>query len=243
MKLAPGIEALELTGELAGHRIMPFCPILFHDGSNTMLVDTGMPWHFPMLKSALESFGVQLSTLQKIVITHQDIDHISNARTLREISGATVIAHEGDAPYIQGEKHLMKLNPTFIAAMLAMLPEAAREPASKVYNNPPSVKVDQTVSDGEILHVGTEVQVIYTPGHTPGHISLYVPSEALLIAGDALRVEDGQLVGPRQSHTPDMVQAMDSVRKLAKLKVDKVLCYHGGLFGPNAGQRLAEIAG
>ena len=222
---------------------MTFYPVLFHDGVSTMLVDTGFPWHLPMLESAIASLGVQLKALRRIVLTHQDIDHISNARLLRNISGATIMAHHGDVPYIQGEKHLMKLNPAFIASMLATMPEAARESANRVYSNPSSVPVDQQVSDGETIPLGVGVQVIHTPGHTPGHISLYIPSEELLIAGDALRVENGQLVGPNKAHTPDMAQAMDSVRKIAKLKIDKVLCYHGGLFGPNAGPRLAEIAG
>jgi glyoxylase-like metal-dependent hydrolase (beta-lactamase superfamily II) len=242
MKLATWIEALEVTGDLAGHRVMTFNPVLFNDGTSTLLVDTCMPWHFPMLQSAIESLGVELTKLQRIVITHQDIDHISNAGRLKELSGATVMAHPGDAPYIQGEQHLMKLSPKFIETMLSMIPEAAREAAKTVYNNPSSVQVDHLVSDGEIIPIGAGVQVIHTPGHTPGHISLYVPSEKLLIAGDALRVENGQLVGPNKGHTPDMTQAMDSVRKLAKLNIDKVFCYHGGLFGPNAGQRLTEIA-
>ncbi len=243
MKLATGIDALEVTGELSGHRIMTFYPVLFHDGISTMLVDTGLPWHLPALESAIESLGVHFSTLRGIMITHQDIDHISNARTLRKRSGATVMAHQGDIPYIQGERPLMKLNPALIASILAMIPESVREQAKAVYANPSSVPVDQQVTDGEVIPVGAGVQVIHTPGHTPGHISLYVPSEELLIAGDSLRVEKGDLVGPNKSHTSDMVQAMDSVRKMARLKVDQVLCYHGGLFGPNAGHRIAEIAG
>jgi glyoxylase-like metal-dependent hydrolase (beta-lactamase superfamily II) len=131
MKLATGIDALEVTGELSGHRIMTFYPVLFHDGISTMLVDTGLPWHLPALESAIESLGVHFSTLRGIMITHQDIDHISNARTLRKLSGATVMAHQGDIPYIQGERPLMKLNPAFIASILAMIPESIREQARR----------------------------------------------------------------------------------------------------------------
>jgi len=242
MQLATWIEALEVTGELGGHRIHSFNPVLFYDGKSSMLVDTGMPWHLSGLMAAMASRGVEPHSLQRIVITHQDIDHISNAGTLRELSGATVMAHQGDVPYIQGEKPLIKLNPRLIAMLLSMLPEAVREQANAVYTNPACVVVDQTVSDDEVIPIGDGVRVIHTPGHTPGHISLYVPDEALLIAGDALRMENGQLVGPNKSHTGDIEGAMASVRKLAELKIDKVLCYHGGYFGPNAGQRLAEIA-
>lgn len=242
MKLAPWIDVIEVTGELAGHRIHPFNPVLFNDGKSTMLVDTGMPWHLSGLKAELTSLGVQPASLGSILLTHQDIDHISNASDLQAISGAAVLAHQDEVPCIQGEQPLIKLTPAFIEKLLGMLPEAVREQARAVFNNPSSVAVDQPVSDGEVIPIGTGVQVIHTPGHTPGHISLYVPSEALLIAGDALRLENGGLVGPNKSHTLDMKNAMASVRKLAELTIDKVLCYHGGLFGPDAGQRLSEIA-
>lgn len=243
MKLAPWIDIIEVMGELAGHRLQPINPVLFNDGKRIMLVDTGMPWHFSGLKARLASLGVHPDALGSILLTHQDIDHISNAHDLREMSGARVKAHPDDVPFIQGEQPLIKLTAAFMERVLPMMPEAAREPARAVFSNPSSVVVDQPLNDGEVIPIGSGVQVIHTPGHTPGHISLYVPSEALLIAGDALRVENGQLIGPGKQRTLDIAQAMASVRKLAALKIDKILCYHGGLFGRDAGQRLREIAG
>lgn len=106
---------------------------------------------------------------------------------------------------------------------------------------PPRVLVDGTLEDGQVLPVHGGVQVVYTPGHTPGHISLYVPDERLLIAADMLRVEDGQLLGPNAANTPDMAQAEESLAKLAVLDIEYVLCYHGGLWGPGVGGRLQEL--
>jgi glyoxylase-like metal-dependent hydrolase (beta-lactamase superfamily II) len=69
--------------------------------------------------------------------------------------------------------------------------------------------------------------VISTPGHTPGHISLYLERSKVLIAGDALRAERGSLNGPNPSMTLEMRTALQSMRKLADLEIDTIVCYHG----------------
>ena len=242
MKLAEGIEMLELTSDLAGRR-MTIYPILFTDRDGTTLVDTGMPGQLPALLAAIDATGVSPASLRRIVLTHQDMDHIGNARELRSKSGAAVLAHEEEVPYIQGEKRLLKFDPSRLESMLASLPEAARDSARALFSSPPSAHVDQYLHDGDVIPVGAGARVVYTPGHTPGHISLYVPTERLLIAGDGLRVESGQLLGPSEANTPDMERALLSVRKMAELEVETVVCYHGGPFGPGAGGRLKEIAG
>ena len=62
-----------------------------------------------------------------------------------------------------------------------------------------------------------KVQIVATPGHTPGHVSLYVPDERLLIAGDALTADD-EFGGPNEAFTPDMAAAVDSIGRLASSK-------------------------
>lgn len=94
-----------------------------------------------------------------------------------------------------------------------------------------------------VYFMGGGMVVIHTPGHTPGHISLFLPADHLLIAGDALRVEDGELEGPSPKATPDMSRATASLRKLLAYPIDRVFCYHGGLSKPGALARLWELAG
>ena len=84
--------------------------------------------------------------------------------------------------------------------------------------------------------------MIHTPGHTPGHLSLFVKKAKLLIAGDELRVEEGELVGPNESATPDMESANASLRKLTDYDIDRVLCYHGGYFGRGASATIEELS-
>jgi glyoxylase-like metal-dependent hydrolase (beta-lactamase superfamily II) len=86
------------------------------------------------------------------------------------------------------------------------------------------------------------VRVVFSPGHTPGHICLYHERSRTLIAGDALTAEDGRLRGPNPSATPDMPLAAQSVRKLAALDVQAIVCYHGGVVDDDAQGQLRRVA-
>jgi glyoxylase-like metal-dependent hydrolase (beta-lactamase superfamily II) len=86
------------------------------------------------------------------------------------------------------------------------------------------------------------LQVIGTPGHTPGHISVYDAGTGLLVAGDSLGTEGSQVVGPNPDFTPDLETAAESVRRMATLAVATVLVGHGPPVGPGAGDLLAQLA-
>jgi glyoxylase-like metal-dependent hydrolase (beta-lactamase superfamily II) len=98
------------------------------------------------------------------------------------------------------------------------------------------------LTDGEELPFGGGVTVIHTPGHTPGHICLYHAGTKTLITGDALNLVDGELTGPNPQFTHDLTTARSSLKKLARFDIDKVICYHGGVFLGNSNQRIAELA-
>lgn len=108
--------------------------------------------------------------------------------------------------------------------------------------NAPEVAAESGAQDGERLPSVGGVLAVYTPGHTPGHLSLYLEAHRVLVAGDALVVADGQLQGPRPEVTLNMEEALRSVARLAALEPEYVVCYHGGVFGPGAAARLREIA-
>ena len=80
------------------------------------------------------------------------------------------------------------------------------------------------VGDGDRVF---DMDIIETPGHTPGSISVHDRSLGLLIAGDALNGQGGGLVGANPSFTADMDEANDSIRKLAELEFDTVVFGHG----------------
>ncbi|MCL6454335.1 MAG: MBL fold metallo-hydrolase [Alicyclobacillus sp.] len=241
MKLGNQMEALELTMDLGGSRSSIY-PVLLWDEQGAVLVDTGMPGQLDAIRQAVEAAGVRFADIRHIILTHQDIDHIGSLPELVEaLDGVEVWAHNDDVPYIQGERPLMKMNRDRMEKLFEQLPEDRKEMAMRILDHPPHAHVDHILHGGETLPFHGGVQVIHTPGHTPGHISLFVPSEGLLISGDELRVVDGELEGPAEGATPDMAQALKSLGKLVPFDVRTVICYHGGTFDRNPAQRILAL--
>jgi glyoxylase-like metal-dependent hydrolase (beta-lactamase superfamily II) len=240
MQVANGVEILEISANVMG-KVDIIHPTLIWDKDTVILVDTGFPGQLGKFREAIEKAGVPFDKLNKIILTHQDIDHIGSLPDiLHELpQRVEVLASEAEKPYIQGEKRLIK----FEALAPDSLPEELGKKLKPIIENPPKAEINKTVADGEELPYCGGITVISTPGHTPGHISLYHKQSKTLIAGDAIFIVDGQLIGPNPQYTLDMNLAKKSLTKLAQYDIEKVICYHGGLYQGNANQRIAELAG
>jgi glyoxylase-like metal-dependent hydrolase (beta-lactamase superfamily II) len=97
----------------------------------------------------------------------------------------------------------------------------------------------------EVAADGAEIfglQVVATPGHTAGHISLFDPATGVLVAGDALNNGSGGLTGSNPQYTEDAGQARESVRKLAALPVRTIYVGHGGPVLDGAAEALRRLA-
>jgi glyoxylase-like metal-dependent hydrolase (beta-lactamase superfamily II) len=196
------------------------------------------------IREAMDKLGVPFRRLDKVIITHQDVDHIGSLPEVVKAADPApeVIAHELAKPYVEGDKPLVKLTPERIAKMLETLPEERRQDPQAVLTLLPRAKVDTTVVGDQYLPYCGGITVIFTPGHTPDHISLYLHKSKTLVAGDALTVADGQLSGPRAEVTQDMATATASIEKFTHFDIATVICYHGGVFEKDANQRLAALA-
>ena len=86
------------------------------------------------------------------------------------------------------------------------------------------------------------LQIIHTPGHTDGHISVLDPIAGVLVAGDALNGANGGVIGPNPDFSSDMEAANQSVKKLAGLPFDTVLFGHGEPVEGGAGALVASLA-
>ena len=75
----------------------------------------------------------------------------------------------------------------------------------------------------------------------PGHISIYHKESKSLIVGDALVVENGELVIALPQYTLDMNEARNSVEKLLNYDIDRIICYHGGIYTKNITETLKKI--
>jgi len=243
MKYETKIKDLELDTDMLGSK-NTIHPVLIWDDAEATLVDTGYPGQFEHLKQAVLQAGVPIAQIRRVIITHQDWDHIGTLADILAVQSGEVdfLAHVNEKPYIEGTLPYIKMTPERIAVRLQSLPEHLRIEAAALFKKIPTVRITKTLIDGEKLSCHGGISVIHTPGHTPGHVCLYLKSHRLLIAGDQLRVENGLLVGPAEMYTPDMATALKSLTKLADYDIDYVICYHGGLYGPNASSRIAELA-
>ena len=241
VKIAEGIEMIELPVKVIGNESIIY-PTIIWDKDTVILVDAGMADSLSEIRNAVESIDVPFERLNKIIITHQDIDHIGGIKSiLNELNEVKVLAHEEDKPYIQGEKKLVRLNSNFMERINS-LPEEEQKKVLDMLENI-SVPVDITLEDGEELTDCGGIVVIHTPGHTPGHISLYHKASKTLVVGDAMNIAEGQLVGPNELllTEEDTKTATNSLKKFEKYDVKNVITYHGGMFNSNPNQRIKEF--
>jgi hydroxyacylglutathione hydrolase len=105
-------------------------------------------------------------TVKQIIVTHAHIDHIAGAQRLKRLTGAPILYNQNDLP-------LVKMMDIQAAWLGVPTPEVA----------PP----DASLEDGQIVSIaGLTGSILHTPGHTEGSVCLYLPQQALLLAGDTL---------------------------------------------------------
>ncbi|MGO4371040.1 MBL fold metallo-hydrolase [Paenibacillus sp. 2TAB19] len=247
MQQQSGIQALSISAEMMGKTETIF-PTVLWDEENVILVDAGFPGQLPLLRDELERVGIPIDRVNRIIVTHQDLDHIGGLPAIRAALShkPVVYASAPEIPYIQGERRLIKITEAAIEHAIRSLPpevpEEWRSAFRKTLEHPPSASVDSVLEYGEQLPYCGGIVVISTSGHTPGHISLYHRPSKTLIAADALRVVDGQLQLPDPSLCTDYEQACRSISELAQYDIDTVICYHGGIFTGLAGERIRQLA-
>jgi len=227
MKIAENVEMLEVV-----HGGMTIYPVLMWDKENVVLFDAGYIGQFDAICAEIAKCGFAPEQITKLILTHQDIDHIGNARLFKE-RGAEVMAYEEEAPFIQGDKPLTKISD--MEANLDALPPERKGFYEMLKAAAPnmSVHVDVLLKDGEILPICGGIEVIHTPGHTPGHIVLKLLESGIAVCGDAANISEGRLVGANPGMTHDMGAAESSFEKIISLGASGYECYHTGFLKIN----------
>lgn len=199
------------------------------------LIDCGMPKDGKTILSALVDHGNPVHSVDRILITHVDMDHTGGLPTVKKATGASVVCHAVEKQAME-HPNRRKITSVAISATMSMIgifPPFRQKPSMP----------DVLVIDEQELPEG--FTVIHTPGHTPGHISLLHRKSRLLIAGDALNNRGGKLQEPPAIFTPDRDAARRSILKLAKKYGDDfetVVFGHGPPILTNGGKRLRAFA-
>jgi len=247
MRIFDNVEMLEIEAILAnGPGVIN--PLMIWDEKDVVLFDAGLPGMDKKFFEIAADTGVPFERLNKVLITHSDMDHIGSLAQIINIHGGdiTVFAHKEEKPYIECELPPLRLKQ--MEASICSMAEPMREQIvimiEKLKRSYRMFKVivDKPLEDGEVLQVCGGITCIYTPGHTPGHMSYYIEMFKLLIAGDILQIIDGSLEKCPDFTILDNGANIASLKRLRQFEIDKIVCYHGGLFHGDASQRIAEIA-
>ena len=208
-------------------------PYLIIDPDGLTLIDAGLPGNHKKILKYISDLGHTPTDLKRIIITHADIDHIGSLSALKKASGAQILTSKIEAEAMaQGKPSRqiqsgMVLRKVLMGIMLHFMP-------------PIAVEADVILNEGQILPVLGGLRVVETPGHTPGHISLFSPSTGILFTGDSIVTQEGVLVRSVKANTWDEAKADESARKQAALGAQIVCPGHGAVV-KEAGDKFPKL--
>lgn len=212
------------------------------ENDDWVLVDAGMPGTENKILREVKIRFREEKPPKAIILTHGHFDHVGALVQLAERWNVPVYAHKLEIPYLIGETSYPEPDPGVEGGIVANM--------SKHFPTDPvdvSDYVEALPEDGSVPFLEGWTWY-HTPGHSPGHISLFRESDKILIAGDAFcTVKQDELYkvlrqtqevhGPPRYFTLDWTEAEKSVRKLRDLQPSVVLAGHGQ---PMEGEKLSE---
>ncbi len=207
-------------------------PVVLCDDNHCVLVDTGYVGTLPTIEEVLYCHGVSPEAITHIILTHQDHDHVGTAAAFKQkYPDVLIMASIDEAPYISGFRKSLRLEQAEqLQKTLLAEQQAFGEAFCSLLRSVEPVEIDYLLKENEILPFCGGCQVIATPGHTPGHISLYLPEFDTIISGDAIALAQGQPVLANPQFTLDIKKAEASMQRLLSHSAQTIICYHGGLF-------------
>lgn len=247
----PGDDTMVFLPGLA-YRRLSIVNVIFYgvpgDETGWALIDAGLPTSAnAIIDSAERRFGAAVRP-SAIIMTHAHFDHAGSIEELAAHWDAPVYAHPLECPYLSGQTSYPPADPLVGGGMMALLsPLYPRSPVNV------GARLRRLPPDGSVPGMPGWTW-LHTPGHTPGHISLWRESDRTLIAGDAI-VTTGQesvydvltqrpeMHGPPRYLTPDWDGAEASVAKLAALDPSLVISGHGPpVRGASMREKLHELS-
>jgi len=217
MEIVPGVHAVRL---LSGYVHLISEPQM-------TLIDTGLIGSGRVVERYLRRIGRSADDLARIICTHAHPDHIGAVRELAGDREVEVLMHPAD---------LAGLNVTLRDAVAnrnrgQLIAYFTRHPGEAT-----------SLADGQLLPVLGGLQVVHTPGHTPGSICLYAARHKLLFTGDALQVIRGKVTFASAVFSEDLPLARASVARMAELDVETIAFSHYPPWRKGANSVLRDLA-
>ncbi len=193
------------------------------NGKQKILIDTGYVSDFEETRGWIEAVGVDLKSVDLIISTHSHCDHVGGNKRIREISGCGICIHRLDKQSIDQQDDW--------ATWYRFYDQEAE-----------FFPVDDALEDGEMVYLDDlELQIIHTPGHARGGISLYCSKEKFLISSDALWDGDLGVLNTIVEGNEAPILAMESLKKISSLDLRTIYPGHGGIISdPKAAVRKCK---
>jgi glyoxylase-like metal-dependent hydrolase (beta-lactamase superfamily II) len=197
------------------------------------LVDTLIAKRESLIMRSLAEIGRSISDLSAIVLTHGHEDHFGSAAAVKGASGAAVYASAGDLAAIRGE-----VRPP-LPPVWNRLPFL--KPILRLFPTPPPVAVEHIIGEGVEGRLPEDLQVIDTPGHSPGHVSFLLDrGGGLLFVGDAAVARRGEVGRGWFNRADPTVDA--SLRHIAEFDFDTAAFGHSGPIQSGAAAAFRRFA-
>jgi glyoxylase-like metal-dependent hydrolase (beta-lactamase superfamily II) len=202
-----------------------------------LLIDCGMDTEdcFQALEQGLQTAGIAWRDIHEILLTHIHPDHMGLTPRLIELTGARLAMHAHDAEYLreltQTERYLAwaagVLRDSGVPdEIIAKIGVSSKEIHKHFHRLTP----DRVLAGGEkIPAVVGELEVLWTPGHSPGHVCLYARAPRVLFSGDQMLEQISPNIGWHPGRDP-LGEFLGSLRDLERLEIDLILPSHGAPF-------------
>lgn len=230
MEIAPGVHDIG-QGTYRSSYVHAF---LIDDGDGLTLVDTLYEDEPKRILRQIESIGKTASDLERIVLSHAHRSHLGGLAALKKLSGAKVYCHEWEADIVAGDR---KAQPVTWRPMAPLKTYPIQIGYNLGFGKHRPCPVDHTLRGGEQLG---PLQIMHSPGHSPGHLSFYWPERRVLLCGDAIVTWPGFMLG-WPAFTLNHRQQRASLDRLAELDTEVLGVGHGDAITADGGKRLGAL--
>ena len=196
-------------------------PYIIVDADGLTIIDAGLPRSEKKILAYVASLGKSAQDVKRIILTHADLDHFGSLAALQKASTARTYASQIEADAMAKGKSSREIKPTGFSLRRILF--AVLSPFMKAT----PFQVHEIIAEGQTLPVLGGLRVVETPGHTPGHISLFAPAAGVLFCGDSMVSDEKGLHGSRPGITWNEIKARESERKQAVLGARIVCSGHG----------------
>jgi len=229
MRIAPGIHSM---GQEEGGHVHAF---LLDDGDGLTLIDTMYDDDGRHVLAELTAMGRTIKDVKRIILTHAHKSHVGGLAALKAASGATVFSHEWETDIIAGRREATRVG-KWPKKPLAVYKLQLGLALGLGKHKP--CEVDTRLKAGD--HVGP-LEVVETPGHTPGCLSFWWPARKALFAGDVIATWPNVEAG-WPGLTLDNDRNLRSVHDLTEFSDAEILCVgHGEPITQGAAREIKKM--